>query len=49
MSQHEQELEDLKLRCDLLIRTVHEMNDLIHELRDENCELKETIEELHNG
>ncbi len=49
MSQCEQELEDLKLRCDLLIRTVHEMNDLIHELRDENCELKKTIKELQSG
>ena len=49
MSNREQELEDLKTRYDLLIHTVHEMNDLIHELRDENQELREIIEDLYGG
>jgi len=42
----EQQLTELKESYDLLIQTVHDMNDLIHELRDENQELKELIEEL---
>tara|TARA_R110000824_G_scaffold380000_1_gene572219 strand:+ start:3854 stop:4003 length:150 start_codon:yes stop_codon:yes gene_type:complete len=45
----EQELEDLKEKYDLLIRTVHDMNDLIHELRDENKSLKEIIKVVHDG
>lgn len=49
MKSREQELEDLKTRYNLLIRTVHEMNDLIHELRDENQELREIIEDLYGG
>ena len=48
MNHYEQELKDLKSRCDLLIRTVHEMNDLVHDLREENRQLKETIEDLQN-
>ena len=45
----EQELEDLKEKYDILIQTVHDMNDLIHELREENQELKKILEELENG
>tara|TARA_R110000824_G_scaffold223032_3_gene410785 strand:+ start:886 stop:1035 length:150 start_codon:yes stop_codon:yes gene_type:complete len=45
----EQLLRDLKQRYDLLIQTVHDMNDLIHELRDENQELKQIIGDLQNG
>lgn len=45
---NQQELKDLKTRYDLLIRTVHEMNDLVHNLRDENRQLKKTIEDLQN-
>ena len=44
----EQLLKDLKQKYDLLIQTVHDMNDLIHELRDENQELKQTIRDLQN-
>ena len=44
-----EELEILKERYDILIQTVHDMNELIHELREENCELKKIIEELQNG
>ena len=39
----EQQLKDLKEKYDLLLTTVHNMNDLIHELRDENKTLKEII------
>jgi len=39
----EQQLKDLKEKYDLLLITVHNMNDLIHELRDENKALKEVI------
>ncbi len=49
MSRREQELEILKERYDILIQTVHDMNELIHELRDENRELKELIEGLQDG
>tara|TARA_R100000152_G_C6782149_1_gene218616 strand:+ start:10846 stop:11001 length:156 start_codon:yes stop_codon:yes gene_type:complete len=49
MSHREQELEDLKERYDILILTVHDMNDLIHELREENQELKRILEEIENG
>ena len=45
----EQELEDLKEKYDILIQTVHDMNDLIHELRDENRTLKEIIKVFQNG
>lgn len=45
----EQELENLKEKYDILIQTVHDMNDLIHELREENQELKKMLEELENG
>ena len=44
----EQLLKDLKQKYDLLIQTVHDMNDLIHELRDENQELKQIIGDLQN-
>jgi FtsZ-binding cell division protein ZapB len=49
MSNREQELKDLKERYDLLIQTVHDMNDLIHELRDENRTLKQIIEVFQDG
>jgi len=49
MSLGEQELRDLKEKYDILIRTVHDMNDLIHELREENQELIKIIEALQNG
>ena len=49
MSKREQELKDLKERYDILIQTVHDMNDLIHELREENQELKQILEGLENG
>ena len=49
MKDCEQELEDLKEKYDLLIQTVHEMNDKIHELRKENQELKNVIEGLYDG
>ena len=49
MSLSEQELRDLKEKYDILIRTVHDMNDLIHELREENQELIKIIEALQNG
>lgn len=49
MSNREQELEDLKEKYDLLIQAVHKMNDLIHQLRDENKTLKEIIEVFQNG
>lgn len=49
MSKREQQLKDLKERYDLLIQAAHDMNDLIHELREENQELKEIIEEMQNG
>ena len=49
MSDREQELKDLKERYDILIQTVHDMNDLIHELRDENRTLKEIIKVFQNG
>ncbi len=49
MSKREQELKDLKERYDILIQTVHDMNDLIHELRDENRTLKEIIKVFQNG
>jgi uncharacterized coiled-coil DUF342 family protein len=45
----EQELKDLREKYDLLIRAVHEMNDKIYELRDENKFLKEIIKVVHNG
>ena len=48
MKTHEQELKDLKDKYDLLIQTVHEMNELIHELGSENQQLKEILEELSN-
>ena len=49
MSDREQELKDLKERYDNLIQTVHDMNDLIHELRDENRTLKEIIKVFQDG
>ena len=49
MNPYEQELKNLKEKYDLLIQAVHDMNDLIHELRDENRELKNIIESLENG
>jgi FtsZ-binding cell division protein ZapB len=49
MSTREQELKDLKERYDLLILAVHDMNDLIHELRDENKTLKEVIKVFQDG
>ena len=49
MSDREQELKDLRERYDILIQTVHDMNDLIHELRDENRTLKEIIKVFQNG
>ena len=49
MSKREQELKDLKQRYDILIQTVHDMNDLIHELREENHELKKILEEAESG
>ena len=49
MKDNEQHLKDLKERYDILIKAAHDMNDLIHELREENQELKEIIEELQNG
>ena len=48
MNKHEQQLEDLKLKYDILIRAVHEMNDLIHELRDKNKKLTRIVEGTHN-
>jgi len=45
----EQELEDLKERYDLLVQAVHEMNDKIYELRDENKSLREIIKVVHDG
>ena len=48
MSHREQELKDLKQKYDLLIQAVHDMNDLIQELREENQELREIIEGLEN-
>ena len=48
MNKREQELEILKQRCDLLIQTVHEMNEMIHALRDENQHLTKVIEGLKN-
>tara|TARA_R100001082_G_C4276676_1_gene122072 strand:+ start:276 stop:431 length:156 start_codon:yes stop_codon:yes gene_type:complete len=49
MNLSEQELENLKQKYDILIQTVHDMNDLIHELREENRELTQIIEELEDG
>ena len=49
MSKREQELKDLKERYDILIQAVHDMNDLIHELRDENRTLKEIIKVFQDG
>ena len=49
MSKREQELKDLKERYDILIQAVHDMNDLIHELRDENRTLQEIIKVFQNG
>lgn len=49
MSTREQELRDLKEKYDLLILAVHDMNDLIHELRDENRTLKRIIEVFQDG
>jgi len=49
VNNREQELKDLTTRCDILIHTVHEMNELIHELRDENQELRKIIEDLYGG
>ena len=48
MKFHEQELEDLKEKYDLLVQTVHDMNDLLQELREENQQFIEIIEELQN-
>jgi len=48
MKIHEQELKDLKEKYDLLVQTVHEMNDLLHEFREENQQFKKIIEELQN-
>ena len=45
----EQKLKDLREKYDLLIQTVHEMNDKIHELHDENKSLKEIIKVVHDG
>ena len=49
MKNSEQHLKDLEERYSILIKAAHEMNGLIHELRKENQELKEIIEELQNG
>ena len=49
MSDRERELKDLRERYDILIQTVHDMNDLIHELRDENRTLKEIIKVFQDG
>mgnify|MGYP003634145478 FL=1 len=49
MTTSEQELKDLKEKYDLLIQAVHNMNDLLHELRDENKSLKEIIKVYRNG
>ena len=49
MNNREQELKDLKEKYDLLIQAVHDMNDLIHELRDENRTLKQIIEVFQDG
>jgi len=45
----EQKLKDLKQKYELLIQTVHDMNELIHELRKENQDLKKSIEGYKNG
>ena len=49
MKTREQELKDLKERYDLLIQAVHNMNELIHELRDENRTLKQIIKVFQDG
>ena len=49
MSDREQQLEDLKERYDILIQAVHDMNELIHELREENQELRQIIEDIQDG
>ena len=48
MKKCEQVLEDLKQKHNLLIQTVHEMNELIHEMRKENQSLKKIVEERKN-
>ena len=48
MKKREPQLEESKTRYDLLIRAVHEMNDLIHELREENQQLKDILEEVQD-
>ena len=48
MKKREPQLEELITRYDLLIRTVHEMNNLIHELREENQQLKDILEEVQD-
>ena len=48
MKKCEQVLEDLKQKYNLLIQTVHEMNELIHEMRKENQSLKKIVEEHKN-
>ena len=45
MKTHEQELKDLKEKYNLLVQTVHDMNDLLHKLREENQQFKKIIEE----
>ena len=48
MNDRARPVKDLKEKYDLLIQTVHDMNDLIHELRDENKRLTKILEGLHN-
>jgi len=49
VSEREQQYKDLQERHELLIQAVHDMYDLIRKLRNENRQLKETIEEYQNG
>jgi hypothetical protein len=44
----EQELKDLKQKYNLLVQTVHDMHELILEMRYENQQLIKTIEEIEN-
>jgi len=48
MKTRDQLLEELRIKYDILIQAVHEMNEMIHQLRDENEQLKKIIEELDN-
>tara|TARA_R100000008_G_C3492685_1_gene119537 strand:+ start:50 stop:199 length:150 start_codon:yes stop_codon:yes gene_type:complete len=48
VKEREQQHKDLEERYELLVQAVHDMNELIHELRDENRFLKKQIEVLKN-